>query len=401
MTKPIHETAAPWPDILKQQWEHSLSLAVGVFSIEGEVLRANRGMAELLKLEVKTTPRTSLFRAPTFERLVASPESEKPVFEGVITIGDGHGAGVSLLGKVFRRPGLVLMSCEYDTNDLTQSNETLALLNHQVTNLQRELIREKHELGRTLEALHEANDHLAELNAEKDRFVGMAAHDLRNALTVIRSYAIMLAQPDLLDEGATAQALQVTQRVANTTLGFVNDLLDIATIERGQIDLRKVEVDLSEFIKQIAGFNQVIAAAKNIKLTEFLEKGLGRWVFDPDRIEQVLNNLISNAFKFSNPETTVSLMIRRNEDDLEFVVEDQGLGIPPSELPMVFRDFTKTTTQATGGERGSGLGLAICRRIVDLHDGEIFVESSPGEGSRFYFRLPPQQPSAVRRPTTS
>ena len=377
-----------WPEALNREWERSTAFASGVFDTDGVVLLVNRGMRELLKLDQKPEATTTFFRAPKFENLVASSESEAPVFEGLITIGDGTEAGVSLLGRVFRRPGLVLISCEFDTGELRRNNDALARLNNQVNNLQRELIREKHELERTLNELQTVNERLALLNEQKDRFVGMAAHDLRNPLTVIGAYAKMLGQPGLLDEKNRVHAVAAIQRVSGSMLYLVNDLLDIATIERGRIELHCREVDLDKFVNEVVVFNRAVANSKSIELTWSIEAGLDTWVFDPERIEQVMNNLLSNAFKFSNPETTVSFAVRRSDDHLELVVADEGLGIPAGELANVFADFTKTATRATGGEKGSGLGLAICRRIVELHEGTIAVESELGQGSNFTVRLP-------------
>ena len=109
---------------------------------------------------------------------------------------------------------------------------------------------------------------------------------------------------------------------------------------------------------------------------------------NPNRIAQVVQNLIGNAFKFSESGTVVTVEVRSIEESVEIAVRDQGLGIKESELPNVFGAFEPTSTRATAGERGAGLGLAICEKIVDAHGGRISVTSVEGEGTRFAFTLP-------------
>jgi two-component system response regulator PhcR len=119
-------------------------------------------------------------------------------------------------------------------------------------------------------------------------------------------------------------------------------------------------------------------------------------MLDPEHVEQVLSNLLNNAAKFSHPGTTVSLKVREAAGTLEFAVSDQGLGIRRQELPKLFREFQQTSTRPTGGEQVGGLGLTICKCLVELHGGQIGVESELSTGSRFWFRLP--LAAAVGRP---
>jgi signal transduction histidine kinase len=109
--------------------------------------------------------------------------------------------------------------------------------------------------------------------------------------------------------------------------------------------------------------------------------------FDPKRIEQVINNLVGNAIKFSNRGTKVSLLVTSTEKNLIIDVEDQGLGIQESELPKVFGEFQKTSTRPTEDEKSTGLGLSICKRITELHDGTITVRSRQGQGTTFTVTL--------------
>ncbi len=237
-------------------------------------------------------------------------------------------------------------------------------------------------------ALQEANERLQSLNEQKDGFLGMAAHDLRNPLGNVLGYAQLLRAETILDDGGATRAVQAIERSARRMLHLVDDLLDIAKIERGKIELRVEDVDVPKFLSSIEELNAPIARAKRIELVTKLGPDVTTWGFDPLRLEQVINNLITNAIKFSFPETEVRLEAQVLDGDLELAVVDHGQGIPESELEGVFGEFSLTSTQSTAGEKGSGLGLAICRRIVALHGGAIAVQSEVDVGSRFSVRLP-------------
>jgi two-component system sensor histidine kinase ResE len=169
---------------------------------------------------------------------------------------------------------------------------------------------------------------------------------------------------------------------------LLNSLLDITKIKQGKIDICPKRVDIHQFVFSVANMNRRISESKGIRLVADVVGGLPDVVFDPDRIEQVLNNLIGNAVKFSKSGTTIRLEVRNREREIEFAVSDEGLGIDRQEIPSLFGEFQQTSTKATAGEHGSGLGLAICKRLVALHGGKIDVESEPGKGSRFWFMLP-------------
>lgn len=172
-------------------------------------------------------------------------------------------------------------------------------------------------------------------------------------------------------------------------LALLNDLLDITAIESGRLTLRPQAVQIPGLIERISKLNRYLAERKEITLITDLMPDLPTAILDPGRIEQVLNNLLSNAFKYSHSGTTVSLSVRMIADQqVEFSVSDQGQGIPADEIDKLFGEFQRISTRPTGDEPSTGLGLSICRRIVELHGGSISVESSVGTGSRFFFRIP-------------
>lgn len=237
-------------------------------------------------------------------------------------------------------------------------------------------------------ALMAANEQLQQANDLKNEFMGIAAHDLRTPLTVIKGIAsMMLSQPDL-PPYQRDEYMQMILDAVEDMIALLNDLLSISEIESGKLVLRPKEVDLYRYLRRIAQVNRPMAASKDIHLVLHLDDDLPRMRFDPERVQQVFNNLLSNAFKFSNPGTTVTLRATRSPGGVRFTVIDQGPGIAPEEVGHIFEAFRRASPRATGAEGSTGLGLAICKRIVELAGGTIEVESEVGYGSRFSFTLP-------------
>lgn len=228
------------------------------------------------------------------------------------------------------------------------------------------------------------------LNEQKNKFLGMAAHDLRNPIGGILGYSELLLEEPLDEE--TATVVRKIQSSSQFMLRLLNDLLDLSQIESGKLELRKEPTDLEALVTQNVELNRILAHKKRITIDLRSEPGLPPLEIDPAKVEQVLSNLISNAVKYSHPDTTVTVTVERREGDVLVAVRDQGQGIPAEELHKVFQEFQKTSVQSTAGEKSTGLGLAIVQKIVDGHGGRIGVESEVGRGSTFSFTLPVQAP---------
>lgn len=242
-------------------------------------------------------------------------------------------------------------------------------------------------LKQTLNVLEERNQQLIESNAVKDSFLGMAAHDLRNPLTTALFACELMRSDEELSEGALS-LLAIVERSANSMFGLINDLLDVNAIESGAITVQPREVAVAAFLDEILENWGAMAGRKGIVLTISSETPRDEARFDPRRMKQVLENLISNAVKFSKPGTTVQLHMLLTDRECEFSVIDQGPGIPESEQVLLFRPFQRLSPRPTGGESSTGLGLAICKRIVELHDGTIRLATSSETGSCFVVTIP-------------
>ncbi len=239
------------------------------------------------------------------------------------------------------------------------------------------------------EALERQNVELAELNEQKNHFLGMAAHDIRNPLTAITFTTRMLA--DQRTGPLTAKQRELVRKVdraASVVLHLVNDLLDVSKIEAGELTLALQETDLCSVVLEV--LDQYADAAGN-KQIRIVPSGTGEpapATVDPAKFRQVVDNLVSNALKFSPARTVVRLSLERSADEVLLHVRDEGPGIPPAEVDRIFRPFSLTSVKSTAGEPSTGLGLAICKKVVEGHRGRIWVDSAPGQGATFHVGIP-------------
>lgn len=232
---------------------------------------------------------------------------------------------------------------------------------------------------------------LVELNELKNGFLGMAAHDLRNPNILIRFNLNRLIESlgDIKEEQYTW--ISRIQNISDSMLVLVNDFLDISAIEAGQLKLELGPISTEVLLKNCFETNRPLSEKKSITLKLDLENELPMVYVDTDRINQALNNLISNAMKYSLPNTEINLRARAIDNNVEVSVSDQGLGIPKDDIHKLFKMFGKAKVRPTAGEKSTGLGLAICKHIMELHGCKIWVESEGmGKGATFKFTLPLQ-----------
>jgi len=231
---------------------------------------------------------------------------------------------------------------------------------------------------------------LQELNRIKDEFVGMAAHDLRSPLAVVEMYAsFLLEDPQGNLTEKDRGFLRVIKNQGRFMLNLINDLLDVTRIESGHLDLKVRSGDWVEFVRRNVDLNGVLAARRGVAIEVEIAAAESFTIpFDPNRMEQVLNNLVGNAVKFSPVGGRIVVRVSREGEFVRTSVADTGPGIPAEELPVLFKPFYRGSTPLPAGERSTGLGLPIARRIVEAHGGEIGVESNVGHGSTFKFNLP-------------
>ena len=244
-------------------------------------------------------------------------------------------------------------------------------------------------IARVTAGLHDHNLKLAELNDMKNEFLGMAAHDLRNPLAVFLGFTELMLKGHIgkLSE-EQQQVVAVLRRDSEFMLGLVNDLLDVAKIESGKVNLDLKPVDLGALAEENVALNRLLADKIGVRLALTRPDDLPTLTLDRLKIWQVFNNLLSNAVKFSKPGTLTTVELSRVAGGVNIDVRDQGAGIPPNEMELLFKPFSRGTTQPVEGERCTGLGLVIVKKIVESHGGTIKVESKVGAGSTFTVFLP-------------
>lgn len=231
---------------------------------------------------------------------------------------------------------------------------------------------------------------LRQANKFKNQFLGMAAHDLRSPINGINGLAEMFLG-GLCGE-LTEEQREVIEFIHSANLhmnDMVNDLLDISVIEAGRLQLVKKFADLGSVIKERLRIHALTAKAKGITLV-FPEGRFAPCLFDARRIGQVLDNLLTNAIKFSFSNRSINITLEESGGKALVSVIDHGQGIPSDEKDLLFQiqTFRKTSIRPTAGEASTGLGLAIVKKIVEAHGGEVWVESKFGHGATFRFTLP-------------
>ncbi len=226
-----------------------------------------------------------------------------------------------------------------------------------------------------------------ELDKLKDGLLSNVSHELRTPLAIIKGYSTMLLDYDRrLRQDEKEQYLESIDRATDRLTELVEHLLDMSRLEAGMLQMDKQTVSVSKLIKETVVEANLRAPRHAIVLN--LTNRLPMMDIDARRIRQVLDNLIDNAFKYSEEGTEIVVSARRMEQELLISVADQGIGIPAEDLERVFDRMYRIEQRLTPEIGGAGLGLAICRGLVMAHDGRIWVESELEKGSTFYFTLP-------------
>ena len=248
------------------------------------------------------------------------------------------------------------------------------------------------ELAAKKDAIEQQNEQLRHLNAVRSQFLGIAAHDLRSPLSSIRiGLDVLMADASWLSETEKEHFLETffetLDHQTKHMLDLLNDLLDVTQIEMGELKLKVESIDLDRFLEQSVKLHAQTARSKGTRVL-LKENSHGKVVADPMRIRQVMDNLLTNAVKFSPPGSTVQVFVQPEVSGWRVNIQDEGPGISEEDRQKLFQDFARLSTRPTGGEKSTGLGLAIARRIVHAHGGEIGVDSIPGQGATFWFTLP-------------
>ena len=226
-----------------------------------------------------------------------------------------------------------------------------------------------------------------QLDKLRKDFIANVSHELRTPIAMMQGYSEAIVDNIASTEEEKNEMIKVIHDESLRMGRLVNELLDLARMEAGHIQLTKEQVDVTPFIQKIIRKFQGLAKEKGISLGELLQ-GDYVFMFDPDRLEQVLTNLIDNAMRHTPERGTISVASSMDERGLYMEVADSGSGIPEEDLPFIFERFYKEDKARTRGRSGTGLGLAIAKNIIDAHKGHITVQSRLGHGTTFSIFIP-------------
>lgn len=287
-------------------------------------------------------------------------------------------------------PVLLSANALYDNEGHFQRSRTIVfnmsdrkLLEIQLLKNHEELLKSQLELQKKNLALNEANEKLFMVNREKDRFIGMASHDLRTPLVSIMMLSEVLMQDiSTRKPGDDADISKTIHEAAMQMQEMINDYLNVNRIESGSVRWKFQELDLTKLTKTIVSRHEEIARRKNITIYYLAKK---QYILntDADAYTQIVENLISNAIKYTHSGKNIYVRISRRFGKTCIAVQDEGVGMQKKEMPLLFKRFQKLSSRPTAGEVSTGLGLSIVKYLADQLGATIKVDSTPGTGSQF------------------
>ncbi|WP_138416884.1 ATP-binding protein [Aquibacillus sediminis] len=227
------------------------------------------------------------------------------------------------------------------------------------------------------------------LDQLREDFIANVSHELRTPISMLQGYSEAIVDDIAASKEEKNELASIIYEESLRMGRLVNELLDLARMKSGHIQLNQDHVQLGLYLERIVRKFKGLAKEKNIELKLDVDQNLKMVTFDPDRIEQVLTNLIDNAINHTNENGNVTIKVEAEQDIIQFSIMDTGTGIPQEDLPFVFERFYKADkSRKRQKKKGTGLGLEIAKNIVEAHHGSISVQSKHGEGTTFTFKLP-------------
>jgi signal transduction histidine kinase len=317
---------------------------------------------------------------------------------------------IPVVPEILRSKVAVLVELHLKRRELQELNRNLARANERLaeanTTLQAEKTRELENLNRVLQRANEelegANRSLQtevtertrvelalkEADRHKDEFLAMLAHELRNPLAPINNAVALMHRTALTDPQLTWARDVIGRQLAHLTR-LVDDLLDVSRITRGKINLTKEVIEIAALVGRTVETVQPLFTERDHRLRVEIPDEVLTVLGDPTRLMQAIGNILSNAAKYTERGGEVILCAVQTGSEVEIRIRDNGIGIPPDLMPMIFNLFTQLDRSSGPAQSGLGIGLALVRRLVEMHGGSVTAHSDgPGRGSEFVIRLP-------------
>lgn len=405
-----------WADLICGLLHQASSVAIGLFNTNGQLLDANPALCYFLDTDRSALKPKNLFINPEFSFFL-SGKNEGLVFNGLMTVGNYADASYTLHTKVFKQSDRILVFAEADVLDLFEENKKMSILNQEVNNLQRQLIKEKKDLQATLAELKETQQlliHSEKMNA-MGKLVAGVAHELNNPIAFVYSNLFSLDKYVAEVFDAIRQIEQQVESADNQKLS------EIVALIRKKNDLDYLEEDISDMTKEskvgvervktivedLRRFSRLdesdikqVDLIENIRSTisivraEISKKNINfqftspEWVTIecfPGQLNQAILNVLINAIQAAEEGGLVGISVIEDVNNVVIEIKDNGVGIPDEIKSRIFEPFF--TTKPIGS--GTGLGLSITYRIIhDLHQGTIEVESTLKQGTKFKLSIP-------------
>ena len=255
----------------------------------------------------------------------------------------------------------------------------------------------RYELDRNRKALEESNQKLLELDQVKSRFFANISHELRTPLTLLLApLESLLRRFDL--EPETKDLLVTMHSNGMRLLKLINDLLDLVRLESGRMEVKREPLEVGEFVKGLASAARQVADDKRLRLETSVNPAVGTVLADRDKLEKVVLNLLFNALKFTPAGGRVKLRAEKRGEDFVLTVADTGMGISEKNLPHVFDRFWQADGSSKRKYQGVGIGLALVKELVEIHGGQVTVQSQEGKGTTFTVTLPYQKAEPAQKP---
>jgi len=304
---------------------------------------------------------------------------------------DRFGIGSFLLSLPFCL--LIYYSYKLYLEKLDERRQHLQDIEQMNADLERKVRERTQELEIVNEKLQESNSALQRANRLKSEFLANMSHELRTPLNAIIGFSELLLDPafGLLGEDQRGYATDI-HASGRHLLGLINDILDLSKIEAGRMRLSAETFEVGPVVEEAMALLRVEASRKRIDLSASVATPRALLHADRSKVKQILSNLLSNAIKFTPPDGRVTLSAARSGDRLILDVTDSGIGIRAEDQDWIFQAFTQVDGSLSRQYQGTGLGLTLVRRFVEMHGGEVRLESRPGAGSRFTVELPGLRP---------